>query len=179
MAKVSFGTLKLKKQETTTTIKIADKDIEVLNYLPIEDKLDLIQITLQKSQVEDGSFDPILIEAYFNLNIVYLYTNINFTEKQREDEMKLYNLLEGNGLLDEIIAVIPADEYNALVEYLNDTIENKINVSGNIGLVVDRLLKELPVNAENAAAIIKEFDPEQFQNVIQFAQAANGNRPIE
>ena len=73
----------------------------------------------------------------------------------------------------------PADEYNALVEYLNDTIENKINVSGNIGLVVDRLLKELPVNAENAAAIIKEFDPEQFQNVIQFAQAANGNRPIE
>ena len=106
MAKVSFGTLKLKKQETTTTIKIADKDIEVLNYLPIEDKLDLIQITLQKSQVEDGSFDPILIEAYFNLNIVYLYTNINFTEKQREDEMKLYNLLEGNGLLDEIIASI-------------------------------------------------------------------------
>ena len=93
--------------------------------------------------------------------------------------MKLYNLLEGNGLLDEIIATIPADEYNALVEYLNDTIENKINVSGNIGLVVDRILKDLPTNAENAAAIIKEFDPEQFQNVIQFAQAANGNRPIE
>ena len=49
MAKVSFGTLKLKKQETTTTIKIADKDIEVLNYLPIEDKYDLIQATLQQS----------------------------------------------------------------------------------------------------------------------------------
>ena len=173
MAKVSFTNLKLKPNTNTSEVIYNDQKIEVLNYLPIEDKLDLIQITLQKSQVEDGSFDPILIEAYFNLNIVYLYTNINFTEKQREDEMKLYNLLEGNGLLDEIIAAIPADEYNALVEYLNDTIEN------NIGLVVDRLLKELPVNAENAATIIKEFDPEQFQNVIQFAQAANGNRPIE
>lgn len=179
MAKVSFTNLKLKPNINTSEVIYNDQKIEVLNYLPIEDKLDLIQITLQKSQTEDGSFDPILTEAYFNLNIVYLYTNINFTEKQREDEMKLYNLLEGNGLLDEIIAAIPADEYNALVEYLNDTIENKINVSGNIGLVVDRLLKELPVNAENAAAIIKEFDPEQFQNVIQFAQAANGNRPIE
>ena len=71
MAKVSFGTLKLKKQETTTTIKIADKDIEVLNYLPIEDKYDLIQATLQQS-VEGIGFNEILIEMNFYLNVVFL-----------------------------------------------------------------------------------------------------------
>ena len=91
MAKVSFGTLKLKKQETTTTIKIADKDIEVLNYLPIEDKYDLIQATLLEA-AEGIGFNEVLLELNLNLNIIYLYTNLTFTDLQRQDKFKLYDI---------------------------------------------------------------------------------------
>ena len=31
---------------------------------------------------------------YFNLNIVYLYTNLIFTEEERKDEEKLYDELK-------------------------------------------------------------------------------------
>ena len=179
MAKVSFTNLKLKPNTNTSEVIYNNQKIEVLNYLPIEDKIDLVQITMQKAQAEDSSYDPMLVEIYFNLHLVYSYTNISFTEKQRDDEMKLYNLLEGNGVLDEIIAAIPMDEYEILCQYLHESIDNKIETAGKIGLVVDKILKDLPINAENAASIIKEFNPEEFQEVIQFAQAANGGRPIE
>ena len=179
MAKVSFTNLKLKPNTNTSEVIYNDQKIEVLNYLPIENKIDLVDITMQKAQQADGIFDNILLEIYFNLNIMYLYTNINFTEKQREDEMKLYNLLESNGIIDQVISAIPEDEYASIVNFLEERINDKIEAAGKIGLVIDKILKDLPINAENAASIIKDFDPEQFQEVIQFAQAANGGRPIE
>jgi len=41
---------------------------------------------------------------YFNLYIVYFYTNLNFTDKQKEDPAKLYDQMESNGLITEVIA---------------------------------------------------------------------------
>jgi hypothetical protein len=42
MAKVTFTKLALKKKEEVKNIKINDIDIEVKQYLPVNDKLDLI-----------------------------------------------------------------------------------------------------------------------------------------
>ena len=41
-----------------------------------------------------------------------------------------------------------------------------------------KVIQDLPKNAEAAAKIVDEFDPEKFQQVIDFATAANGGRPI-
>ena len=82
MAKVTFGSLKLKKTEEVNKISIADKEIEVKTYLPIEDKYDLIQATLQQS-VEGIGFNEILIEMNFYLSIVshVLFPPIYLSEK--------------------------------------------------------------------------------------------------
>jgi len=42
MAKVTFTKLALKKKEEVKNIKINDIDIEIKQYLPVNDKLDLI-----------------------------------------------------------------------------------------------------------------------------------------
>ncbi len=68
----------------------------MLQYLPAQDKYDLLMITLQKS-LENGAYNEFKLNLYFELNLVYMYTNISFTEKQREDEFKLYDTLESNG----------------------------------------------------------------------------------
>ena len=92
MAKVSFGSLKLKKTEEVNKISIADKEIEVKTYLPIEDKYDLIQATLLEA-AEGIGFNEVLLELNLNLNIIYLYTNLTFTDLQRQDKFKLYDIL--------------------------------------------------------------------------------------
>ena len=48
--KVSYANLKLKPAATTSTFEFCGNNIEVLNYLPIEDKYDLVMITAQKAE---------------------------------------------------------------------------------------------------------------------------------
>ena len=49
MAKVSYANLKLKVNEEIKTFNFHEQNIEVKQYLPINDKYDLVMITLQKA----------------------------------------------------------------------------------------------------------------------------------
>ena len=110
---ISYANMKLKPITTTHKFEWNENEIEVLDYLPIEDKYDLVMITLQKS-LEDGYYNPIKIDQFFHLHLIYMYTNINFTEKQKEDENKLYDSLKSNGLIDAFIEQFSEEEYNEL-----------------------------------------------------------------
>jgi hypothetical protein len=54
---------------------------------------------------------------------MYAYTNINFTEKQKEDITKLYDLIISSGLYAVVIDVIPASEYDALIGGIRKSID--------------------------------------------------------
>ena len=110
-------------------------------------------------------------------NNIY-YTNINFTDKQKEDENKLYDMFKSNGLMDEIIKNIPEDEYNMLYNYLLDEAKNRIKSRRSVVGLIQSLINDLPTQAEAAKKIMDDFDPQKFQEVINFAKAANGGRDI-
>lgn len=177
MAKVSFTNFKLKVNENVEKFTIGDVEVEVLQYLPIADKYDLIMIALQNAE-EDGIYNPLKLDMYLNLYLVFMYTNINFTDKQKEDLNKLYDILESNEIIDQVINLIPENEYSEILNYTDEILakimENKKTVSG----VLSTLINDLPKQAQSAANIIERFNPEQFQNVLNFAKAANGGRDI-
>ena len=58
------------------------------------------------------------------LEILYAYTNINFTDKQKEDPAKLYDLVAGSGLATAVLAAIPEEEYNTISIGVYRTIES-------------------------------------------------------
>lgn len=178
MAKTSFTNLKLKVNSETTSFTFNNSNIEVLQYLPIEDKYDLIMITLQKAH-EGAVYNPLKLEMYFNLNLVYLYTNISFTEKQKENEGKLYDTLVSSGLLDEIISHLNEDEYNDLIKMMEKCVTSYTHKERSIAAKLADFIEELPEKMSEAAKIAENFNPEQFKNVIDFATAANGGRPIQ
>lgn len=86
MAKTTYASMKLKVNTQPKEIDFEGNKIEVLQYLPVEDKYDLVMITLQKS-LEEGIYNPIKKDMYFHLYMVYMYTDISFTDKQKK--MKL------------------------------------------------------------------------------------------
>ena len=112
------------------------------------------------------------------MNLVYLYTNISFTEKQREDEFKLYDTLKSNGFFELFFSVLNEDEYNELFAQLNSIKESQVFNRTNIGAIINNLIEDLPTNAETAAKIVESFDPNQFKAVVDFAKYANGGRNI-
>lgn len=175
--KVSYANMKLKTNTSVKTFEFGGQKVDVLQYLPAQDKYDLLMITLQKS-LEDNIYNEFKLNLYFELHLVYMYTNISFTEKQREDEFKLYDTLKSNGFYEKFFQVINEDEYNELFEQLNAiknaSFKNKRSVAGLIG----EFINDLPANAEAAAKIVESFDPEQYKAVVDFARYANGGRDI-
>lgn len=175
--KVSYANLKLKTKDEIKTFNFNNTEIEVKQYLPIEDKYDLVMITLQKAE-ENGIYNALKLDMYFHLHLVYMYTNLSFTEKQKENEMKIYDTLESNGFIDKMIEVIPEEEYNALFTFMDEIMLNTLNYTNTAGAVIQSIINDLPKNAKIAKDIIDSFDKEKYQEVTEFAKAANGNRPI-
>ncbi len=176
MTKVTYSSLKLKTKEEIK--KIEDTDIEIIQYLPIQDKIDLIDITLQKAK-EGRLYNPIKVDMFFHLNLIYLYTNITFTDKQREDEYKLYDTLQSNGIINQVIAAMDENEYNGLLNMINEKIENELRYNTTAAAIISKIIDDLPKNAEAAQQIVENFDKDKYQAVVDFAKAANGGRDIK
>ena len=171
--KVTFASLKLKADDSIKTITILDNiTLEVKQYLPIEDKIDLVEIALQKAE-ENGIYNEYLLEMYFHLNIVYLYSNLTFTDKQKENEAKLYDILESNGIINEIIAAIPEKEYNSLFNVVAIMKKDILTYKNTAGAVLQSVIQDLPKNAAAAKDIIDSFNPNNFQQVKELADMAN------
>lgn len=117
MAKIAFTKLGLTKaaESAVKFTEINGQSIEVKQYLPINEKLVLIGNVLNQSADENNFANPIKLDVFTSLEIVFAYTNISFTEKQKEDLIKLYDLLESNNIFNQIIAVIPKEEYAAII----------------------------------------------------------------
>jgi hypothetical protein len=174
---ISYANMRLKPVTTTHKFEWNGNEIEVLDYLPIEDKYDLIMITLQKS-LEDGYYNPIKIDEFFHLHLIYMYTNINFTEKQKEDEHKLYDSLKSNGLIDAFIEQMNEFDYSELFNMLDETKREITDYHRTMVSLVQNLITDMPKQAEAMSKILDNFDPDKYQNVINFAKAANGGREI-
>lgn len=173
MSKISYNKLKLKLNTSVKEIEVNEQKIEVLQYLPIEDKYNLIMLALQNSKLE-GIYNPIKLDMYIDLYTIYMYTNLNFTESQREDESKLYDTLKSNDVIKLVKNAIPYNEIEEL-SYYEDVIRQRLEQHDkSISGVINNIIESLPKNAEAMQEIIDNFDQEKFKNVLDFAKAANG-----
>ena len=115
MAKVSFTKLGLKKNEEVGILHINEQDIEVKQYLPINEKLELISSVINSAADENNFSNPIKENVFLTLEILYHYTNINFTDKQKEDPVKLYDLVVSSGLVNKVTDLIPEEELDEVI----------------------------------------------------------------
>ena len=175
---IKYSDLNLSVNNTVKEVSFKDVKFNVLKYLPHDKKYDMVMITLQNSE-ENDSYNPIKLDMFFNLYLVYLYTDIDFTSEEKESPDIIYDCIKSSGLLDVVIDNIPEEEYNELFSYLTTMVEEKKELSKTLSGAISKSINELPEKAQEAKNIIDTFDQEKFENVVNFAAAANGNRPIE
>ena len=116
MAKTPFTKLKCQVNKNAIPVQIGDETIAVKQYLPLQEKLALIERVLMQSHNENYDYaNPVLMEAITDLEIVYAYTDISFTDKQKEDIPKTYDALRSSGILTTIFDNIPREETSATI----------------------------------------------------------------
>lgn len=111
MAKLSFTKLNKIKSLPVVEISIDDQKVLVEQYLPLEEKVNLITSVIEQSgNGEEGFFNIVKLEAYYIIEMIRAYTNISFTEKQLEDTTKLYDAIRLNDVWAAVADAIPVAE---------------------------------------------------------------------
>jgi hypothetical protein len=157
MAKIGFTKLSLKRKNEVKTITINNNQIEIKQYLPVNEKLDLIARVINGAHDQNNFPNPIKIEVIGTLEMIMAYTNISFTEKQKEDIPKLYDLLEENGVIKDIISQIPEDEYNFIIDGINKTVDAVYTYNNSVLGILEAVSKDY----SNL-----DFDIQKLQNDI-------------
>ena len=117
MVKVNVTKLNKIKSLDPIDIKIGEETISVVQYLPLEKKLTIMQnIIKQAGNNEEGFYNIVKLTVFYTIEMLRAYTNISFTEKQLEDPQKLYDIIVLNKIWDTVKQSIPEDEVNYIWE---------------------------------------------------------------
>ena len=139
MAKIAMTKLSLTKNTNVKIVDFNNQKIEVKQYLPVEEKLNMISDIINSSVDENSFYNPGRLHIYQIVNIVMAYTNISFTDKQKEDIYKLYDLFAGSGLAAAVINAIPADEYEFIVQGTDETIKSIYSYRNSVMGILDNV----------------------------------------
>ena len=163
MAKVSFTKLGLKTSQEIKTFNFNEQIIEVKQYLPVNEKLALISSVINNSIDENNFNNPFKVEIFTLLEIVYNYTNINFTDKQKEDSAKLFDMLYSSGFIAEVLDNIPNKEYDEIIEYTNKSIKAYYDYKNSVMGILENISADYSNLNLDATEIQKKLgDPENM-----------------
>ena len=123
MAKPTFAKLKLTILEPIKKFNWGEQEIEVKQYISIQDKLNMISEVLTLAADENRFYNPGKISMFFALKVIDYYTNLSITEKQRENQIKLYDDFISSGFYGEVFKNIPEDEIGFVYNTMMDSIE--------------------------------------------------------
>ena len=139
MAKVSLTKLGLKVNQDIKTVEFNEQIIEVKQYLPVNEKLELISNVINLAHDENNFANPVKVSVFTTLEIMYAYTNINFTDKQKEDPTKLYDMLISSGLVAAVVNAIPETEYHEVLCGVSDSIDAIYTYRNSIMGILDNI----------------------------------------
>lgn len=142
MAKVPFTKLNTTKSIPAQEISFNNQKIIVEQYLPLSQKLDLIQTVIELSgNGEEGFFNIVKLKTFYTIEMLKAYTNISFTEKQQEDPAKLYDIITINNIWDEVAKSIPQSEQDEIWNNLL-TLAREVTNYNHSALGILKLLKQ-------------------------------------
>ena len=164
MAKLAFTKLGLSKNQEVKIVEFNGQDIEVKQYLPVNEKFEVISNIINRSADDNNFANPLKVEIFTTLEIISAYTNISFTEKQKEDPSKLFDLVVSSDLYEIIIHNIPSTEIKSLQDYINSTIDAVYKYRNSImGLLENITADYRNLNLEATEIQKKLADPNNMQ----------------
>lgn len=165
---ISYSKLKLSVSQDTIPVEWNGQTIEVKKYLPVQDELSLITTILNASVDENRFYNPVKFNVFFVIEIIEFFTNIKFTEKQKENAPKLYDELISSGFYDKIYKANPVDIDNIRADAW-EVIDNIYKYQNSVYGVLDNVSKDynnLNLDATEIEKKLANKDNVQFLNTV-------------
>ena len=167
MAKVAFSKLGLKKTEEVEVIEWNEQKIEVKQYLPIEDKLDMIANIINQSADYNGYYNPARIYIFTILEMIDYYTNISLTEKQKADVFKTFDLFVNSGLSAAIFDKINPYEYNQIKSWVHELINSIYVYKNSVVGIMDTIKEDFNLMDLDASKIAQNLGNKENMELLK------------
>lgn len=164
--KTAYTKLKCTINKDEVPVQIGENTIAVKQYLPINEKLELIGRVINQAHEEDQNYsNPVKVDVYTLMEIIFAYTDITFTDKQKEDIAKLYDAMCSSGTSQIIIDAIPKEELEVVYRGVYNTIDSVYKYQNSILGVLDTMktdYSDLDFNAQEIANKIGNKENVEF-----------------
>lgn len=158
MAKISLSAIAPIKKIDPVTIQINGQDIEVIQYLPTQEKLALVERVLNRTIDDTNFFNPVRMEVYTVIEIINTYTNISITEKMIENAPKTFDTLVMNKIIDAVVEAIPEEEYDTVFDAVEDCAVHITNYLNSIQGVLKTVAQDYDATKMNVDEMMKTLD---------------------
>lgn len=168
MAKIPFSKLNIKNTAITPMkIQFGEIDIEVLPRLTIDDRVKFMEEIIANVQSENAFINEISLTVWFDLCVLFYYTNLTFTEKQKSDPGKLHDICVEHGLLRMVKNKIGEEELNFMHDLVNAQIEKIYNYRNSAYGILDAMKNDYDNLNLDATEIQKKLSDEKNLAVLR------------
>lgn len=102
--------------------------------------MDIAQSVIQQVIDFNNEFlNEFAFHMYMDLAIVFNYTNLSFTDKQKEDLYKLYDLLVGSGFIKELKKQVDCNQTDDLEVYTYETLNEYYKYHNSVYGIMDAM----------------------------------------
>lgn len=102
--------------------------------------MDIAQSVIQQVIDFNNEFlNEFAFHMYMDLAIVFNYTNLSFTDKQKEDLYKLYDLLVGSGFMKELKKQVNCNQTDDLEVYIYETLNGYYKYHNSVYGIMDAM----------------------------------------
>lgn len=141
--KVSYSKLQLSLKDNGIDVYFWNKQpVEIKQYIPVEEKLEIVSNIINSSIDDNGYYNYGKVEIFTCLEIIYNYTNISFTEKQKENPTKLYDCMIFEGFFDKIISLIPEEEIKFIRKVTKETIKSIYSYKNSVAGIMETISQD-------------------------------------
>ena len=142
---------------------IGDKKLEVLTYLPIKEKTEMLQFIVNNViDPKTGCASPIRTEIYFSIAVCHWYGGIDFSNEDMANIEKVYDALELNKVIQAIIDYVPYDEINFMRDLAEETVADVARYNSSAAGIIQSM-------ADSSGSLDK-----QLSDIIQKVQSREG-----
>lgn len=157
MAKVSFTKLGCKRNTDVEIVNFNGVDIEIKKAIPIAEKATIVANVLYAAFGDQRYPNPIRKNMFLTLEKMYAYTNINFTDKQKEEPSKLYDMIMDSGLYAAVARAVEFGEFEIIDDYVDVAIEDFMTYNNSAYGIIESIGQDFSKTEMDASEIQKKL----------------------
>lgn len=130
--------------------------INVLQYLPVNEKAELIQFVVNSAIDEyTGCFSPLRVEIFFAIAICKWYAAIEIEDLS--DIAAAYDLLDSTGFIGNVMANIPKDELKFISDLMRETVDDIARYNNSAAGIIQNMSNSSEGLSSNIEDILKKI----------------------